>query len=53
MKAQVEKSFNVKDGGTLYLDSEYGSVDVQTYSAEDVEVVVSLEGSASSKDRAE
>ena len=50
---QVERSFNVKDGGTLYLDSDQGSVDVQTHSAEDVEVVVSLEVSASSKDRAE
>ena len=50
---RVERSFNVKNGGTLYLDSDKGSIDVQSHAAEDVEVVVSLEVNTGSKGRAE
>jgi DUF4097 and DUF4098 domain-containing protein YvlB len=50
---RVERSFKVKNSGTLYLDSDKGSVEVQTHSSEEVEVVVFLKANTSSKDRAE
>lgn len=50
---RVERSFKVENGGTLYLDSDRGSVEVQTHLSEEVEVVVSLRAITSSKNRAE
>ena len=50
---RVEKSFRVKNGGTLHLISDQGSVEVQTHATEEVEVVVLLKANTSSKDRAE
>ena len=50
---RVERSFKVRSDGTLHLDSDKGSVEVQTHSSEEVEVVVFLKANTSSKDRAQ
>ncbi len=40
----VEKSFKVKAGGTLYLDSDSGSIDIETHSEDSVEIEVTKKG---------
>ncbi|MFQ5824275.1 MAG: DUF4097 domain-containing protein [bacterium] len=50
---QVEKHFKVKKGGTLYLKSDRGSVDIRSHKSEEVDVVVLLEADTRNKERAE
>ncbi len=50
---RVERSFDVKKGGTLHLHSDQGSVDVRTHESERVDVVVFLEARTSKKEQAE
>ena len=39
-----EETFKVKSGGTLYLESDSGSVDVQSHDKDTVEVLVKMKG---------
>jgi len=50
---RVEKHFKVKTGGTLYLESDKGSVEVTSHGSEEVDVVVLLEADTGNKQRAE
>ena len=40
----IEKSFSVKSGGNLVLDTDAGDVDVQSWEKEEVQVKVEIEG---------
>lgn len=44
--SENEKTFKVKSGGTLYLESDSGSVDVESHNKETVEISVKKKGSA-------
>ena len=49
----VKKHFNVQKGGTLYLDSDRGSVEIRSHASNEVDVVVRLTADTRSRDRAE
>ncbi len=50
---RIEKNFKVEKGGTLYLDSDKGSVEVRSHAGEEVEVLVFLEADVRSKEQAQ
>ena len=50
---RIEKSFRVKKGGTLYLDSDKGSVEVRSHAGEKVKVLVFLEADVHSQEQAQ
>ncbi|MCH7753647.1 DUF4097 family beta strand repeat protein [candidate division KSB1 bacterium] len=50
---RIEKNFKVKKGGTLYLDSDKGSVEVRSHAGEEVEVLVFLEADVRSQEQAQ
>ena len=52
VERNVEKSFNVKRGGTLHLDSDLGSVDIKSHAQDTVQVKVDLVAHTSSDSRA-
>ena len=47
----IEKTFSVKSGGNLLLDTDVGDVDVQTWDKEEVLVKVDIEGSDRRSDK--
>lgn len=49
----VERTFDVKQGGTLFLDSDTGSVDITSHSENSVIVNVSLQTRTSNESKAE
>lgn len=53
VERNVEKSFNVKRGGTLHLNSDLGSVDIKSHARDTVQVKVDLVAHTSSDSRAE
>lgn len=53
VERNIEKSFHVKRGGTLYLDSDLGSVDIKSHAGNTVLVKVELVARTSSDRRAE
>ena len=53
IEQRIEKNFKVKNGGTLYLDSDKGSVEIRSHSGEEVAVLVFLEADVRSKEKAQ
>lgn len=53
IRKNIDRQFEVSAGGTLNLESEIGSIEVVSGSGKKVSVLVKLEASTSSEDRAE
>ena len=47
----IEKTFTVKNGGNLFLDTDVGDVDIVTWDKEEVLVKVDIEGSDRRSDK--